>query len=256
MSGQDDPYSRLYWRVKADQRFEHAYSCDPCWAAYTRLLIEAEASYPSPASLPRSLRAHAKAQLAADGIIELQPHDCYTVHGLANERERRSSSARQNAEARWAPQYGIAMPPQSDGNASALLNETRQDETKRDETSQGAPESGPDVWYWVTMRYPDKRTNPNLWLWLDRLAEDFGVVRLWEVMRIAYAQDRNKGTLLSRTEAVLSREIDRQESAAERERLAAARKPVVLQPTNGKAVSPEEEARLLAEYLATEKQHA
>ena len=252
MSGQDDPYSRLYWRVKGDKRFEHVYGCDPCWAAYTRLLIDAEASYPAPASLPRTLKPHARTQLAEAGIIELQPHDCFIVHGLKAERDRRSEAARGSAEGRWAPQYGSiapsnapALPPQYERNATAMLTEPRRDEPNLAEPSQ-APETGPDVWYWVTLRYPDKRVNANLWDWLSRLCDDFGVVRLWEVMRTCYAQDRNKGTLLTRTEAVLSRETDQAERASERERLAEKRKPIVIQPKPEE--TPEERERREAAF--------
>jgi hypothetical protein len=239
MSGQDDPYSRLYWRVKADARFEHAYACDACWAAYTRLLLDAEASYPAPASLPRTLKHHAKAQLSEAGIIELQLNDCYIIHGMKAERDRRSDSARNNAEARWAPRYGTAMPPQSDGNATAMLNETRRNETSLDETRRAitAPEDGPDVWYFVVGRYPNRRDNGGLWNWLTQLCEDFGVVQLWEVMRVCYAQERNAGTLLSRTEAILSRDSNRAESAAERQRLAEQRAAV--RPLQAVKVEPE-----------------
>jgi hypothetical protein len=248
MSGQEDPYSRVYWRVKDDERFEHAYSCDTCWAAYVRLLMDAEAAYPASATMPASLKRHARVQLVADGIVELRPHDCYVIHGLQAERERRSEAARSSAEARW---YGApAMRTHSDGNAASMLTEPSLDEPIRTEPSR-APETGPDVWQWVTLRYPNKRTNPNLWVWLERLAEDFGVDALWEVMRDEYLRDQNKGTLLSRTEAVLARRIDVREREAERQRLAEARKPVVLQPV--KELSDEEASRQADEWKAAHR---
>ena len=101
MSGQKDPYIRLYFRVRVDDRFDHVYACDTCWAAYSRLLMDAEGSFPSPASLPRTLKSHAKSMLVEAGIIELRPHDMFIVHGLAAEREKRSHQGKAGAAARW-----------------------------------------------------------------------------------------------------------------------------------------------------------
>lgn len=139
MSGQDNPYSRLYHSVKADDRFDHVFSCDPCWAAYTRLLIDAEAAYPVAASLPISLRSHAKTQLEAAGIIELRPHNSFIVHGLEAERKRRSRQGHAGAAARWNTPTDPA--PECERNANALQtqcateNNAMLDETRRDETS-------------------------------------------------------------------------------------------------------------------------
>lgn len=92
---------------------------------------------------------------------------------------------------------------------------------------------------------------------LDDLIAEYG--QEWTARAIGEAGKKGRDRLLSRAKTILllwSRDRDKADAAAERERLIAARKPVVLQSGNGKAVSPEEEARLLAEYLATEKQHA
>jgi hypothetical protein len=128
MSGAADPYIRLYFRVRNDPRFEHVYGCDPCWAAYTRLLFDAEAAFPVPASLPSTLRPHAKAELLAAGIIELRIHGCYVIHGLEAERERRSHQGRAGASARWdasavrtdSERNANASPKQAGADANAL----------------------------------------------------------------------------------------------------------------------------------------
>jgi hypothetical protein len=120
MSGAADPYIRIYFRVRDDARFEHAYGCDICWAAYTRLLMDAEAAFPVPASLP-TLRPHAKTELLAAGIIELRMHGCFVIHGLEAERERRSHQGKAGAAARWQSERNAnASPTHSERNANAM----------------------------------------------------------------------------------------------------------------------------------------
>ena len=102
------------------------------------------------------------------------------------------------------PVTGLSRDPLGPG-------EERRGEENQERVGEGltAPEDGPDVWYFVVGRYPNRRDSQALYDWLTRLCDDFGVVRLWEVMRMCYAQERNKATLLSRTEAVLSRDAAR-----------------------------------------------
>lgn len=138
MSAQD-PYSCLYWRVKADERFDHVFGCDPCWAAYTRLLMDAEASYPAPASIPSHLRPHAKAHLLDAGIIELRPHDCFIVHGLQKEREKRSEAGRESAIKGWEKRRnGPPMAPHRPAKATPMLATQRN-------ASQHNAQDAPDI---------------------------------------------------------------------------------------------------------------
>jgi hypothetical protein len=234
MSGASDPYVPVYYTIVTDERFRDVYSNDKALAAWLRLLLTADGTYPAPAPLPRHVSTAALDLLVTAGLVELVGRDYYVIHGLKAERERRSDRARQGAEARWGASYGnaVAMLPQSDSNAGAMLKENIREEQNITEQRGGltAPETGPDVWEWVTMRRPNKSTQPDLWAWLTRLCEEYGSVRLWEVMRVCAAQDRSRQTLVSRTEAVLSRDADRDERMAESVRLAEKRKPVVIQP--------------------------
>jgi hypothetical protein len=255
MAGAADPYIRIYFRVRDDSRFEHAYSCDPCWAAYTRLLMDAEAAYPAPASLPRSLKAHAKKMLIEAGIIEFGPHDTFVVHGLTAERDIRSLQAADAAQRRWDKEYGRIAPEDatallthSDRIADPLLTDQSKEEQNkseqiRAETSEAV--SGPDAYCNVTLRFPQRGST--LYAWCDRLGDEFGADRFETALRCQFRADHSLKTLLSRTEASLSRESDRQE----RDRLAAARvplRPVAVLPAE--PITPEEEERLLAEYKA------
>lgn len=143
---------RIYFEARDDERFAHAYECDTCWAAYSRLLMDAEAAYPTAASLPVSLKRHAKAHLIDAGIIELRPHDCFVVHGLAAERTRRSHQGTAGAAARWGAPAPV---PDSERNANALptlpasgenvmLAETSRDEPRQDEPRRAKPRTARD----------------------------------------------------------------------------------------------------------------
>jgi hypothetical protein len=252
MSAQDNPYVRVYYSIKRDAKFEMVYLDDRLLATWLRLLLEADASWPAPASVPRHARPAALRTLCEAGLVEMAGLDLYYIHGLQNEREGRSAIGKLGAESRWSKEYGSnaeAIPKQyrTDAVASgeAMHSEPSHSEPNRTEPLQ-APESGPDCWYWVTTRYPDKRANPGLWEFVSRLAEEYGVARLWEVMRVEFARDQNKGTLLSRTEAVLAREADRYERTAEQNRLAEARRPVVLKPQAPELTDAEAEAQARA----------
>jgi hypothetical protein len=149
-------------------------------------------------------------RLMAIGWLDLR-EDHYWLHDWEEWQPEDPTGAKRKAAQRirdWGlPVEGHVNVTGQSPDSPGPGEERRGEENK--ERRVDAPETGPDVWYWVTIRYPDKRANPGLWDWLTRLADDFGVVRLWEVMRIEYARDKNKGTLLSRTEAILSRDADR-----------------------------------------------
>lgn len=113
-------YSRVYHSIVDDPRFDLVYSNDPALAAWLRLLLVADAMYPAPAPLPRTVRAKALDVLVTAGLVELVGSEHYRIHGLASERDKRSQSARNAAALRW----------HSEPHA-------RRDETSKDEQSQG-----------------------------------------------------------------------------------------------------------------------
>lgn len=87
-------YVRVYFSIVDDERFVGIYDDDHHLAAWLRLLLVADAAWPSSASLPRSARPASVRALAASGLIELVGTDRYRVHGLDRERGRRSEAAR------------------------------------------------------------------------------------------------------------------------------------------------------------------
>jgi hypothetical protein len=100
-------YSRVHHSIIDDPRFEHVYPNDAALAAWLRLLLVADATFPAPAPWPLGLRPKTLEILLESGLIERVGATHYRVHGLASEREKRSQSARNAAAVRW---QSAAMP--------------------------------------------------------------------------------------------------------------------------------------------------
>jgi hypothetical protein len=113
----------------------------------------------------------------------------------------------------------------------------KQAEERRGEENQerrGEPVSGPDAYCCLTLRFP--RPGTPAYEWTTRLAEEFGLAEFNRAMTQEWAKSRTVHTLLSRTEAALSRDgyrLDCAERDAERERNAAKRAAVrpIIDPT-------------------------
>jgi hypothetical protein len=119
----DRPYSRVYHGIVDDPAFAGVYDDNDALAEWLRMLLIADAMYPTSAPMPR--RNRAVTLLIACGLVLERPGNRYTIRGLEAERERRSASARNAAAVRW----------HSKGNAEAM---PKRDETSTDKTSNGA----------------------------------------------------------------------------------------------------------------------
>ena len=153
MTAQTDPYVRVYYRIIDDPKFAGVYDNDAALAAWLRLLLAADAMYPAPATLPHGIRRAALAKLTDAGLIDLLPGSRFRLHGLHNERERRTDQARRAARKRWdeddpgrpsgkpteSKGNALAMRQHSNGNAEAMHSEPSQAEPIRTEPSQAEP---------------------------------------------------------------------------------------------------------------------
>ena len=119
MTATGSPYSRVYHSIVDDPMFERVYGDDKALATWLRMLLVADAMYPTSAPMPSKGRA-VRLLVEVGLVIEL-PGNRYTIRGLASERDMRSQSARNAAAVRW----------QSESNA-------RREETRKEETSNGA----------------------------------------------------------------------------------------------------------------------
>ena len=124
------PYSRVYWSVIDDPKFEGVYDDDAAFALWMRLLMNADALWPAPAALPRSTKAKPLGKLVDAGIIDLLPRDRYRIHGLDAERGRRRDAAR--TPPKREPD-GNRLPPKREvfGPPARAIDETRQDKSSQ-----------------------------------------------------------------------------------------------------------------------------
>jgi hypothetical protein len=132
------PYSRVYWTVRNDLRLTGIYSDDHHWATWNRLLLAADMAWPAPADLPANARRASLRALEAAGVIELLPGGLFCFHGLDTERGRRSSAATASAKARWTQSERApdALRTHPKRIPNGMLDETRRDETSRDDARE------------------------------------------------------------------------------------------------------------------------
>lgn len=209
MTAQTDPYVRVYYRIIDDPKFEGVYDHDATLATWLRLLLAADAMYPAPATLPRSVKPAALQRLVKAELVDLLPGDRYRLHGLKGERDRRQEQARKAARKRWddAGETADAMPEQSDSTAGASGNGMHSDPLQA-EPSQSTPrlstgeemdesmKDGADAYYSVTGRFPSDRVLS----WINRLTKLYGDDLFSRLLAKCYLEDANPRDLLGRVE--------------------------------------------------------
>jgi hypothetical protein len=119
-------YVRVYYSILEDPKFTGVFCDDAALGLWLRLLLNADASWPAPAMLPRRCSEESLKALTDAGIIDLLPNDLYRVHGLDAERGRRSAAGRAGAaalhsqRASQSDRSATAERPQSDRRATAV----------------------------------------------------------------------------------------------------------------------------------------
>jgi hypothetical protein len=205
----DERYVRVYYSIRSDPKFEGVYGDDAALAAWVRLLIDADAVWPAPASVPKSCKPGSYRKLTEAGILDALPGHLYRIHGLDAERDKRASHGRNAAEMRWhSTSNARAMHEQKSSNASPSPSPSNQSES---ESEQDDPVQ---TYYLLTTRAPRGRALD----WCKRLGDEYGYRAASDAMADAWGQSDEVGTLLSRTENLLvlaARNAERQERAAE-----------------------------------------
>jgi hypothetical protein len=119
------PYSRVYWGIVDDPKFDTIYDDDRHLAAWLRMLVIADQSYPTSAQVPANIR-RASVKALVDARLISVTGKRYRICGLDAERERRSESARNAAALRWqSERSATASNGQSDRNADGMLGRGR-----------------------------------------------------------------------------------------------------------------------------------
>lgn len=106
-------YSRLYHSTMRDPKFVKVYQDDRAWALYTRLLMSADAAWPTPSILPRAAGKYAVGVLVSAGLIQLTG-DIVTIPALAKERAHRYGGGK------GRPRFPSDKPPTPEPNRSEV----------------------------------------------------------------------------------------------------------------------------------------
>lgn len=125
-------YSRVYWSIIDDPRFATVFDQDRALATWLRLLLGADAIWPSSAHIPTGTNPKALAILIDAGLVEVGTGRRYRIHGLDAERNRRKDAATRGPRGPYptGPQLG----PNREANGAGVTG-LRRDETRRDETT-------------------------------------------------------------------------------------------------------------------------
>jgi hypothetical protein len=119
------PYSRVYWSVMDDAKFDGIREDVRHLGAWCLLLIVADMAHPAPAFVPASVPKASFRALTECGLIDVLSGGRFRVHGLESERAKRSETARNASASRW----------HTERNAKPMLDETRLDKTSNTRAS-------------------------------------------------------------------------------------------------------------------------
>lgn len=216
----DRPYSRLYWSVMDDDKFDGIREDMRHFGTWSLLLMVADMAWPAPAFLPPAPKASVTALVEA-GLVDILSGGRYRVHGLDAERGRRSESARaaglSSARSRG---FGTAVEqPLNDrsntrSTASQLAEPSR--ELAENEPSQADDRDALDRFYELTGWNPwtlDWRREE-----LVALQNDYGVPATIAALDAEWSANKDKKTLTKGAAARLARDTDRAKEAARLER--------------------------------------
>lgn len=133
MRGMNDErkYSRLYWSLIDDDRFDVVYPDDRHFGTYCRLLMAADMAWPASTHVPSSCNRRSLQALVDAGIVEMNPKGLFRIHGMDAERNRRAEAGRAGGRVSAFRRANVERPL----NGSSTNVEPRRDETSKDETS-------------------------------------------------------------------------------------------------------------------------
>lgn len=242
------PYSRVYWMIGDDPKFDTIYDDDHHLAAWLRLLLIADQAHPASAHLPANVRRSSVKALADVGLVDLAGSR-YRIHGLNAERSKRRDSATRLRTGRDPD--GDQLPPKPDPSGPYTPGRSRE----RDETRQAEDEQtrAPDAAVSLerrTGRFPSK----GVLSWLDDLAREAGTEE-----RLATLIDETPMNGVTSVKDYLDalrdklrrtdHEASRAELAEEQRKVAKGHEPVrlIYMPDD---TTPEEAERLAAEWEA------
>jgi hypothetical protein len=143
----EGPYSRVYWTVLDDKKFDPIRADMRLFGSWALMLVIADMAYPAPAFVPPTVSRASLKALVDVKLVEILPAHMYRIVGLKKEREQRSERGRKGADARWSGNADAMHPQSVSSNATGLLDETstRRDEQRLDENEQPARDGLPNL---------------------------------------------------------------------------------------------------------------
>jgi hypothetical protein len=205
------PYSRVYWSVMHDDKFDGVREDPRLIGSWLLLLIVADMAYPSPAYVLPTVSRSALKRLEEAGLVDLLDGHRYRIHGLDAERERRRTLATTRGPSGDRP---VPVRDPLGDQAKQSKAETSKAEAPREDTVADPAEA-----YWsLTGRFPTEKPLS----WIDDLTRKYGAEATIRALVKAHTTDRDASTLLGRSQDLLrseARQLDRQERDEEQARL-------------------------------------
>ncbi len=212
-----DPYSRVYWRVLEDERFEDIRGDMRHFGSWALMLMVADMAYPAPAFIPPTVSRASLAKLADCGLIEPLKGGLFRVHGLEAERSRRAGGGLDGS-----PRGTGREPERTPAGAepeplARALAKPSQDETRKAEPSPepatpdkldgaGETEDALDVYWRLGGSYPSGKAKE----WIEQLAAEFGDTATGNAIA-AETVSGPRGTILQRAQNRLRSEAHKAE---------------------------------------------
>ena len=140
-------YTPLPHALLDDPLFTEVYASDALLAAYIRLRMHADQTWPASAPIPRSIRRAALERLVESGLVVVQPGDRYKMPDVDELRvqqqarasaggQARADQAERDPGGRFARQQPTSEQPATDQQALVRQPATKRDETTTEETNQ------------------------------------------------------------------------------------------------------------------------
>ena len=96
----DRPFVRVY-HADLIRDYPDVWDNDAALAAWVRLLVSADGSWPAPAELPRAAKDKAVATLVSSGLVIPDSAHRFRIKGMDAERIARADAGRKAAAKRW-----------------------------------------------------------------------------------------------------------------------------------------------------------
>lgn len=150
------PYSRMYWSVLTDAKFDHIRDDCRLFGAWSLLLLYADQAYPAPAFIPPTIAKSAVVRLAEARLIEVDGLR-YRIRGLEKERQERSQTASDAAAKRW---HSAGNAPASDSRMPSKAKQSKEETEQTPEHPEVIDDDGRadlEAYLLVTRRAPSPK---------------------------------------------------------------------------------------------------